>query len=95
MSTSKNKDKLIPRKRYSIKEKMEYVAKYYNIIKIDDKKGFKSISEELEIHKNCLKEGVQTIDYIMKLMKGTNHKYHLEGAGRFPDTIKIEEQLIK
>lgn len=33
MSTSKNKDKLIPRKKYSIKEKMEYVAKYYTIKK--------------------------------------------------------------
>jgi len=94
MSTSKNKDKLIPKKRYSIKEKMEYVTKYYTIKKIDDKKGFKSISEELEIPKNCLKEWVQTIDY-MNLMKGTYHKYHLEGAGSIPDTIKIEEKLIK
>jgi len=31
----------------------------------------------------------------MKLLKGTNHKYHLEGEGNIPDTIKIEKQLIK
>ena len=34
---------------------MEYVAKYYAIKKIDDKKGFKYISEESEILKNFLK----------------------------------------
>ena len=35
---SKSKNKPIPRKRYSIKEKMEYVEQYDAIKKIDEKK---------------------------------------------------------
>lgn len=31
----------------------------------------------------------------MKFIKGTNNKYNLEGAGRIPDTINIEDNLIK
>lgn len=31
----------------------------------------------------------------MKLIKCYIHKYHLKGEGRIPDTIKIEDQLIK
>ena len=73
---------------------MEYVAQYYAIKKTDEKKGFKSISEELEIPKNCLEEWVQEYDY-MKGIKGANHKFNLERVGRIPDTINIEENLIK
>lgn len=73
---------------------MEYLEQYYVIKKIDEKKGFKSISEELKIPKNCLKEWVKEYDY-MKGIKGANHKFNLEGAGPTPDTINIEENLIK
>ena len=31
----------------------------------------------------------------MKGIKGANHKFNLEGAGRIPDTIHIEENLMK
>ena len=31
----------------------------------------------------------------MKDIKGVNKKYHLQGARRKPDTIKIEEKFIK
>ena len=73
---------------------MEYLEQYYVIKKIDEKKGFKSISEKLEIPKNCLKEWVKEYDYT-KGIKGANHKFILEGAGCTPDTINIEENLIK
>ena len=31
----------------------------------------------------------------MKVIKGSSSKFNLEGAGRIPDTIDIEEDLIK
>ena len=31
----------------------------------------------------------------MKDIKGVNKKFHLPGAGRIPETIEIEDKLIK
>ena len=58
-SWSISNDKQKNRKKYTIKEKITYVEKYKAIKEEEPKKGFKKISEELELTKNNLKEWVK------------------------------------
>ena len=72
-SSSISKDKPTYRKRYTIKEKIAYVEKYKAIKEEEPKKGFKKISEELDVPKNNHKEWVKQYMF-MKDIKGLNKK---------------------
>ena len=57
------------------------------------KKGYHKIAAELDFPRNCYKEWVQQFQYIDETNSG-GKKYRLEGAGRNPSTLKIEDKLL-
>ena len=58
------------------------------------KKGKKVIAIELHISYSSLREWIKQKSRILKT-KYKRNKYRLEGAGKIPNTIGIEEKLIK
>ena len=89
----RNKNK-IQRKTYTITEQISYVEKYKELKKIYQKRGYLFISEELDISKNCLKEWIlQSEDF--KELKYKTKTFLLKGGWKNPQTIEIENELIK
>ncbi len=57
------------------------------------KKGYHIIAAEIGVPRNYLREWVQQFKYINETNSG-GKKYRLEGAGRNPSTLKIEDKLL-
>ena len=57
-------------------------------------KGYRALATKLNIPKTYLLGWIREYDYL-KIVKGSSIKFSLEVVGRIPETIAIEEDLIK
>ena len=85
---------IIKRNRYTLTKKKNFVERYKEIKKYYPKKGLQTIANELHIPRNCLKEWLKQIEYIENTPCKSTRK-NLEGGGRYPETIEIEDTFIK
>ena len=95
-SSSVDSDQSMPntRKQFTLQEKKEYIKKYEDIKNKNPKKGIRAIVAELNISYSSLREWIKQKPIILET-KCKRNKYRLEGAGKIPNTIEIEEELIK
>jgi len=82
------------RKQFTPQEKKECIKKYEDIKNKNPKKGIRAIAAELNISYSSLREWIKQKPIILET-KCKRNKYCLEGAGKIPSTIEIEEELIK
>ena len=82
------------RKKYSLLEKKQLVEKYKSIKLSDPNRGIRSIASELAVPRSCLQEWCKKYKCFKDKLDLEN-KYRLEGAGRNPHTMTVEEILIK
>ena len=93
---SNETNKRIPkeRKKYSLSSKKKYVQKYYEEKENNPKLGTRKIANALGVPYSCLREWVQQYKYI-ESTTNKKDKFRLEGGGRLPETLTIEEELIR
>ena len=89
-----NTQSINKRKKYTLYEKKQLVERYKSIKLSDPNRGIRSIAAELEVPRSCLQDWTKKYKCFKDKLDLEN-KYRLEGAGRNPDTINIEEILIK
>ena len=82
------------RKQYTIAEKKNIVQKYYDLIDDDPTIGKKKAADQLGVPKTSLIEWIDLFPYLIA-EKGGSHRFRLEGAGRLPETLEIEPELLK
>ena len=82
------------RKKYTLFEKKQLVEKYKSIKLTDPNRGIRSIAAELDVPRSCLQDWCKKYK-CFKDKVDLENKYRLEGAGRNPDTMTVEDTLIK
>ena len=95
-SSSEESDVSMPniRKQFTLQEKKEYIKKYEDIKNKIQKSVKKQHPPELIISYSSLREWIKQKWFILETKCKIN-KYRLEGVGKIPNTIRIEEELIK
>ena len=82
------------RKRYTLLEKKQLVEKYKSIKLSDPNRGIRSIASELNVPRSCLQDWCNKYK-CFKDKVDLENKYRLEGAGRNPESITVDDVLIK
>ena len=93
-SSDSENDTYKNRKQYSLAEKKSYVKKYYDFKEEFPNKGIRPIAKILGIPFSCLQEWIKQYQFI-ELTTNKKGKFRLEGAGRIPSTLPIEDELMK
>ena len=57
-------------------------------------KSFSSIASDLKLPRSSLQDQFEEYEYF-KEVKGRNHKFRLENAGRKTNSLKIEKEIVK
>ena len=84
----------LKRKKYTLAGKKTFVDRYKKIKANFPQRGIRSIANELDVPKSSLIEWIKQIPFIDETIS-TTKKYPLEGGGRNPNTMDLEEDLIK
>ena len=84
----------LKRKKYTLAEEKTFVDRYKKIKANFPQRGIRSIANELDVPKSSLIEWIKQIPFIDETISATK-KYRLEGGGRNPNTMDLEEDLIK
>ena len=95
-SSSNDSDHSIPntRKQLTLEEKKEYIKNYEDIKNKNLQKAIRDIAAELNLSYSSLREWIKQKLLILE-NKCKRNKYLLEGVVNIPNTIGIEEELIK
>ena len=87
------KDIKLKRKQYTILEKLKAI----NMVKGAEnyeKKTISEVSNIMNVPKSSIYDWIQQEKYLLE-KTNKNYSYRLEGAGRMPDTLDIENELLK
>jgi transposase-like protein len=82
------------RKRYTLLEKKQLVEKYKSIKLSDPNRGIRSIASELNVPRSCLQDWCNKYK-CFKDKVDLENKYRLEGAGRTPESVTVDDVLVK
>ena len=82
------------RSQYTLMEKKSYVNQYYEIKDSYPKKGVLPMAKSLGVPYTCLLEWIKQYKYI-ELTTNKKERCRLEGGGRLPSTLLIEDELMK